>query len=291
MDWYIIITTLNLAAIYGLMALGLSIMWSSLNMVNMAYGFTFASSGYCAWLAATQISSNPLVILAIAIIAGAAMGALVFILAFLPLHDRPNFTVRSLIATLGINLMGTQILLQIFGPRMKPLPKIFGHWKMPLGDTMLSATKLGVIVLSISILILVTIWMLRSRRGLQIRAMMQNPVGAAIAGIGVRSTALTVMTITGGLAGLASVLLSQTFYINPYSGSQPLVKGLFIALLGGLGSTTGAVIAAFLMALVEALTATYIGGQYVLMSQILLIFAVLLVRPRGLTGMLDEFRE
>ena len=291
MDWFIVITTANLAAIYGLLAIGIAIIWSSLNMENMAHGFTFAASGYCAWFVASHISSHPLAILAAGILGGALIGILICALAFMPLHDRPNFTVRSLIATLAISLIGTQLLLQIFGPRMKPLPKVFGHWSIPLGDTVLTGDKLGTILSSAIILTFVIVWMVRSRRGLQVRAMMQNPEGAALVGIGIRITAVRVMAITGALAGLASVLLAQTFFINPNSGLQPLIKGLIIALVGGLGSVPGVVIAAFFIGLIEALTATYLGGQFVLMAQILFIIIVLLIRPRGVAGMWDEFRE
>jgi branched-chain amino acid transport system permease protein len=291
MDWFIVLTTLNLAAIYSLMAIGISIIWSSLNMLNMAHGFTFAVSGYCAWLVATHISFHPLAIVAAGILSGALMGIVICALAFLPLHDRPNFTVRSLIATLAISLLGTQILLQVFGPQMKPLPKIFGTWAIAIGDSMLTGDKFGTILSSLIILSLIMIWMLITRRGLQIRAMMQNPEGAALVGIGIRITAILVMAITGSIAGLAAVLLSQTFFVNPNSGLQPLIKGLIIALVGGLGSTAGALIAAFFIALIESLTATYVGGQYVLIMQILFVIIVLLIRPRGIGGMLDEFRE
>ncbi len=291
MDWFIVITTLNLAAIYGLLAIGISIIWSSLNMLNMAHGFTFAASGYCAWLVATNITSHPLAVIVAGIVAGGLVGIFICAITFIPLHDRPNFPVRSLIATLAINLIGTQALLQIFGPRMKPLPRVFGTWSIALGDTLITADKLGTIISSTIILSVVLMWMLRSRHGLQIRAMMQNPEGASLVGIDIRFTAMRVMFITGALAGLASVLLSQTFFVNPNSGLQPLIKGLIIALVGGLGSMLGAVIAAFIIALIEALTATYIGGQYALIGQILFIIIVLLIRPRGVAGMLDEFRE
>jgi len=290
-DWFIVITTANLAAIYGLLAIGIAIIWSSLNMLNMAHGFTFAASGYCAWLVASNISSHPLAIFAAGILGGTLIGILICAIAFMPLHDRPNFAVRSLIATLAINLLGTKLLLQIFGPRMKPLPKVFGHWSISLGHTMLSSDKFGTILSSAIILAFVIAWMVRSRSGLQVRAMMQNPEGAALVGIGIRITAIRVMAITGALAGLASVLLSQTFFINPNSGLQPLIKGLIIALVGGLGSIPGVVIAAFFIGLIEALTATYLGGQFVLIAQILFIIIVLLIRPRGVAGMLDEFRE
>jgi len=121
--------------------------------------------------------------------------------------------------------------------------------------------------------------------------MMMNPHAAAIVGIGVRRTAFYVMAITGGLAGLAAVLLSQTYYISPFGGLTPMIKGVAIALCGGLGSVRGAVIAAILLGFNEALTNVMLGGQYVLITQFLFIIAVLLIRPRGFAGMLDRARE
>ena len=120
--------------------------------------------------------------------------------------------------------------------------------------------------------------------------MMQNPEGAALVGVDLRSTAVSVMMVTGGLAGLAAVLLSQNYFVSPYSGTTPLVKGMVVALAGGLGSVAGAGIAALLVGLVEALTAVELGGQYVLMTQFLLIIVILLMRPRGIGGMIQHAR-
>ena len=151
--------------------------------------------------------------------------------------------------------------------------------------------KIGAIVCSAILLLLTLGWMKGSRRGLEIRAMMQNPEGAALVGVGLRSTAMAVMMVTGAMAGLASVLLSQTYFISPFAGTTPLVKGMVVALAGGLGSVAGALIAAVLIGFVEAFTAVKLGGQYVLMTQFLFIIAVLLVRPRGIAGMIEHSRE
>jgi len=87
------------------------------------------------------------------------------------------------------------------------------------------------------------------------------------------------------------VLLAQTYYVAPFSGITPMIKGLSIALVGGLGSVPGAIIGAILLGVNEALTSTLLGGQYVLITQFLLIILVLLVRPRGIAGILDKARE
>jgi branched-chain amino acid transport system permease protein len=289
--WFIVSNAIVLASIYGTLAIGISVTWSSLGLLNLAYGFIFAFAGYCAWEVAQLVSPWGPLVLAAGILAGAFAGIVVCAIAFIPIHDKPNFTIRGLVATLAINLIGTQGLMWWFGPRSKSLPEIFGSWKISLPGIVFTADKVGNVVTSILMLVVVLKWMRSSRRGLEIRAMMMNPHAASIVGINVRGTSFYVMAITGGLAGLASVLLSQTYYIAPYGGLTPMIKGVSIALCGGLGSVRGAVIAAIILGLNEALTSVMIGGQYVLITQFLFIILVLLVRPRGIAGILDKARE
>lgn len=289
--WFVITNSIALACIYGALAIGISITWSSLGLLNLAYGFIFALAGYGTWLASQYITELGPVLLVIGILTGAAGGVMVCALAFIPVHDKPNFTMRALIATLAINLLGTQGLLWWFGPRAKTLPDIFGDWKISAFGMILTADKIGNVVTSIVMLALVVRWMKASRRGLEIRAMMMNPHAASLVGIGVRRTSFYVMAITGGLAGLAAVLLSQTYYISPFGGLTPMIKGVSIALCGGLGSVQGAVIAAIVLGINESMTTLVMGGRYVLMTQFLLIIAILAFRPRGIAGILDRARE
>lgn len=289
--YYVALTTITLASIYGLLALGISIIWSSLGMINMAQGFTFALSGYGAWLVSQYIGSNGALVLAGGILTGALAGAMVGGIAFIPLYDKPNFPLRSLIATLAISMLGGQSLLYFFGPRVKALPKIFGVGSVHFGSAVASYDKIGSIVCSAVLLLATLAWMKTSRRGLEIRAMMQNPEGAALVGVGLRSTAMSVMMVTGAMTGLAAVLLSQNFFVSPFAGITPLVKGMVVALAGGLGSIAGALIAAILIGVIESMTAVELGGQYVLLTQFAFIIAVLLVRPRGIAGMIEHTRE
>jgi len=303
-----IVHGLNLAAIYGLMAIGISILWSSIGMINMAHGATFAVSGYAAWLVsgamkpviAAALGKALLAKLAMAgvtvgagVLAGAVFGAIIYLLAFLPIHDKPNFAVRSLIVTLAINLATVQLLLWYFGPRNRGLPKLFGFGKFELFGAPVRYDQAGTIVSTAIILGLVLLWLKISRKGLEIRAMMQNPEGAVLSGISVRWTALPVTMLTGALAGLAAILLSQTIFVSPTSGALPLIKGLIIALLGGLGSVSGAVAGAIIIGFLEATVGAlpFLGQRYVLFATFIFIITVLIVRPRGLGGLLDETRE
>lgn len=293
MEWpSILLSGITLAAIYGLLAIGISITWSSLGMVNMAYGLTFAASGYGGWLMAEHFSEAGVLVILAGIVTGALIGVIVSLIAFIPIHDKPNFNVRGLIATLALSLIGTQLLLMTFGPQAKTLPPLFGEWQWELSEELiLTADQVGTLLSSLLLLGLTLAWMKGSRRGLEIRAMMMNPYGAAICGIGVRSTGIYVMAITGALAGLGAVLLCQTYFVSPFSGLTPMIKGVSVALCGGLGSVSGALIAACILGLVEALTTAYLGGQYVLITQFIVIIIILLIRPRGIAGMLDKARE
>lgn len=292
MNWsFVIANAITLACIYGTLAIGISLTWSSLGLINMAYGFIFALSGYGAWLASQYIGPYTPVVMAAGILTGVVGGVFVNALAFIPIHDKPNYQLRGLIATLAISLVGNQALLWSFGPRAKSLPQLFGTGSVNILGVVMTADKIGASLSAVVLLTLVLLWMRSSRRGLEIRAMMMNPHAASIVGIGVRQTSFSVMALTGGLAGLASVLLAQTYYVAPFSGITPMVKGLSIALMGGLGSVPGAVIGAVVLGTNEAFTSTLLGGQYVLITQFLLIILILLIRPRGIAGILDKARE
>jgi len=308
MDLGLIVYALNLAAIYALMAIGISILWSSVGMINMAHGATFAVCGYTAWLVTGAL--KPVISAALgnsilastamagalvssALVAGAICGIIIYLFAFLPIHDKPNYPVRALIITLALNIATVQGLLYFFGPRNQGLPKIFGFGRWEILGTKIRYDQAGTIIGAVIIMALTLAWLRYSRRGLEVRAMMQNAEGAAYSGISRQFTALPILMLTGALAGMAAALLSQTIFVSPTSGVIPLVKGLTIALLGGLGSVPGAMIGALLIGFLEAIVGAlpFLGQRYVMSATFVFIILVLIVRPRGIGGLLDDIRE
>ena len=294
----LIVSALVLASLYGLVAIGISFTWASIGMLNLAQGFIFTAGGYAAFLFADAAQkaglTGPLLSIGTLVfgMAGAALtGLLVGAIAFLPLQDRANFRTRSLIATLAISLIGTQVWLLIFGPQNKPLPPIFGDGRVEFLGTGVSTQQLGTIILSALMLTAVIMWMRSSRAGLQMRAMMMNPLGAAVVGVSVRTTGMRVLAISGALSGLASVMLAQVFFVSPTSGVAPLTVGLIISLAGGLGSIPGTVAAAGLIGLAEAATSRYLEQSLVPFVLFGIVVLILIFRPRGLGGLLEDVRE
>ena len=295
----LITSALVLASMYGLVAIGISLTWSSIGMLNLAQGFVFTAGGYGGFVVVDLLSKmglrdSPIVSL-LAIFAGMVFaslaGLLVGSIAFLPLHDRANFAVRGLIATLAISLLGQQIFMLLFGAQNKPLPQLFGTDKLVIGDISIPHGKIGVIVVAALLLGVVAVWMRFSRRGLQMRSMMMNPLGANMVGVSVRTTGMTALAISGALSGLASVMLAQTYFVSPTSGVQPLIVGLIVSLAGGLGSIPGTILAAVIFGFAEAATARFLEQSMVPFVQFGLVILILLIRPRGLGGVLEDVRE
>ncbi len=295
----LITSALVLASMYGLVAIGISLTWSSIGMLNLAQGFVFTAGGYGAFVVVDLLSKMGLrdtpMVSFIAIFAGMFFailaGLLVGVIAFLPLHDRANFAVRGLIATLAISLLGQQVFMLFFGAQNKPLPQLFGIDKLVIGDIKIPYGQIGIIVVAALLLAVVAVWMRFSRRGLQMRSMMMNPLGANMVGVSVRTTGMTALAISGALSGLASVMLAQTYFVSPASGVQPLLVGLIVSLAGGLGSIPGTIMAAVIFGFAEAATARFLEQSMVPFVQFGLVILILLIRPRGLGGVLEDVRE
>lgn len=156
---FLLTNAIVVASIYGLIAIAVSITWSSLGLINLAYGFIFSFAGYSAWLVADTISRSPFLVAGAGILGGAVAGILICLIVFIPLHDKPAFTSRGMIATLAISLIGSQVLLMIFGPTAKALPELFGRWKVSFLGMTLSADKIGIVVCSVLMLGIVVMWM------------------------------------------------------------------------------------------------------------------------------------
>lgn len=287
----VLISTVFLAAVYALVALGLSLTWAGLGFLNLAHGVTFSTAAYGAWWASVHISGNPLVVLVAGTIVGAAFGGAIFLLVFLPLDGKRNFDLRTLIATLAIALTTENLLLDRFGPQPHTFPALF-DWLDPIGisGTNVTSDEQGAVLAATVLVIAFVALLTGSRMGLGVRALTQNVEGATLVGIDRRTAALAILILSGALCGLAAVLLGPVYFVSYDNGLQPMIKGLTVAMLGGLGSVRGTILAAVIVAFVEAMTATYIGAENVLVALFLLIAIVLLVRPRGIAGILETTR-
>lgn len=270
-------------SVYGLMAIGLTLIWGSLRMLNMAHGTLYLVGAYLAWTAINILELPALPAFAIGITAAAFVGLLIQVLFINRLVGRSSFFNAAMIATVGVSIIIDSAALLIYGPRVKQLPAfIAGHFKF-LG-VVIQYQGLAIIAVALLSLVLLAVFLRKTRYGLAIQAVSQQMDAALLMGIPAVLVFTLVMAISAGLAGLAGGLLSSVFYIQPGAGFNPMIKALVVTIFGGLGSVKGTIWAAYVIGLFEAFVQVYFGSGWALPLLFLFMILVLVIRPTGLFG-------
>jgi len=271
-------------SIYGLMAIGLTLIWGSLRMLNMAHGALYVVGGYLTWTAFKMWGMPPLLSFAVGVLSAALVGLLIQVLLINRLLGRASFFNAAMIATVGAAIVIESAALLIYGPRVKQMPPIVSGQTKLIG-VVIQYQGVVIILVSIISLVLLSLFLRKTRYGLAIQAVSQQMDAARLMGIPTVLTFMIVMTISAGFAGLAGALLSSVFNVAPTAGFNPMVKALVVTIFGGLGSIKGTMWAAFVIGLLEAFLQVYFGASYALPGLFLFMIIMLIIRPTGLFGL------
>lgn len=271
-------------SVYGLMALGLTLIWGSLRMLNLAHGSLYLVGAYVAWTLINQLSLPLLPAFALAVAATALVGLLIQVALLNPILGQPGWDNASLIVTVGASITLESAVLLLYGARVKQMPDVIeGNFK--IGTVLIGYQGLVIIGAAIVSLGLMSLFLRSSRYGMAIRAVSQQMDAARLMGIPTRQVFLIVMCLSAALAGLAGVLLSSIFFLSPTSGFNPMIKALVVTIFGGLGSVKGTIWAAYIIGLLEASLQVYMGASWALPGLFLFMIAMLVIRPNGLFGL------
>jgi len=276
-------------SVYGLMALGLTLIWGSLRLLNLAHGALYLVGAYAA-LAAIMVLQLPIAAAALLGVAAAALAGYLMHLIFIrPVLGKPGFDNATLIATIGLSIAAQAAALLVFGPAVKVIPEVLPG-SFSTADTVISAQGLLVIATAVVLFAVVNLLLKYSRRGMAIRAVSQQMEAASLMAVPVGETYAIVMVVSSALAGLAGVLLSSFFYLSPTSGFNPMIQALIVTIFGGLGSMRGTIVAAYLVGALESFLEVYLGAAWALPGVFLFIIVVLILRPNGLYGLAEARR-
>lgn len=271
-------------SVLGLMALGLTLIWGSLRMLNLAHGSLYLVGGYVAWTLINWYELPLWPAFFMGVIAAALVGLILQITLINPILGKPGWDNASLIATVGASITIESIVLLIYGARVKQMPVAL-EGQFTLGTISKANQGLLIIVAALISLFLLSAFLRRSRHGMAIRAVSQQTAAAQLMGIPTRQTFLIVMIVSAALAGLAGVLLSSIFYLTPTAGFNPMIKALVVTIFGGLGSIKGTIWAAYIIGLLEAFLIVYMGASWALPGLFLFMIVMLVIRPNGLFGL------
>jgi len=225
-------------------------------------------------------------------IAAAGIGILTHFISVKPLVGRKDidFEMTAYISTLVVAIMLSASIILLFGARNKAIdPLVDGRLKV-FGTVSVSWQQVAVAVVAFICLGGLSLLLNRSRQGLSIMAVAQQFDAARLMGVPAGRVYWVTMALAGMLGGIAGVLLAPLYFVSPSAGDLPILKGLTVAIVAGLGSIRGTIYAAFIIGLIEALVATYIGSLWSLPVLFSLIVVFMIVRPYGLFGKPEEER-
>lgn len=274
---------LVLAAIYALMASGMSLIWTTLGVFNFAHGSLMMIGAFVAWTVSEAVGLGLWYGLVAGVSAATALGILIEYLLIRPFYGQRNMVLITVMTTLAAMIILEKSAQLIWGARLKQLPRII-EGEISIAGAVISAHE-GLIILLAPIL-LIALWQLTTRTliGRSLRAVGQNQDAAALLGINVPLTFALAFGLGAALAGLTGVLMGGVRFITPSLGAEPLVKAMIVVIFGGLDSLGATVGAALVIGLTEAFLVLVIGLYWTPFVIFLLLIGVLVLRPNGLFG-------
>jgi branched-chain amino acid transport system permease protein len=281
----IVVAGLTTGALYALATIGLSLVWGSMGMLNMAHAAMLTLGGYVAFTATTALGLPPAIGFLAAILAGGVAGGLLYVLIVRSLlkSDKTVFEYNVMIATVGIGIALENAILLTYGGQPLKQP-ISATGALDLGWLTLPYQNLLIIAVVIAVMALVALLLGRTRMGRAIRATAQNRDAAQLLGVPVNRVYFQVLVLSGGLAGACGVMVSSMTQLSPPLGNDPMLKAFIMCVVAGLGNLPGAVAAAFGLALFEAFVQYAAGARWGFPALLFVVVAVLIWRPSGLFG-------
>lgn len=281
-----LVNGLLLGGTYALFALGFTLTFGVLRVINLTYGFYFSAGAFVALYLTRSVHLGIWTALLLAALASGAIAVALDWVLLSRLRRAKAPELASLMVTLGGVLALYSVATAVLGPDIRRLPPdLIASTPFEFGDVRVTTTQL-LIPLACVLLVGALIWLLRfTRLGLAIRAMAEKPDAAGLMGINTGRTAALVSFVSGCLAGAGGVLIGLNFNaIHPYMGEAMMLRGFVVIIVGGLGDIRGALIAGLALGVVEVLTAGYIDSGLKEAVAFAILVAVLWTRPSGLFG-------
>lgn len=286
-----LVNGIGLGGIYALIALGYTLVYGNLRLINFAHGDLFMAGAFAALFASMGLhaAEQPslarfFLVLFAAMLASALLGLAVERLAYRPLRRAPRINV--LMAAVGVSLLLENLAQLLFGATPRVFPAIMPEtpW-LSVGGVAVTNIQAAVLAVSVALMLLLE-WLVQATAlGRAMRAVSQSHDLAALMGVPVDTVVAATFAIGSSLAGAGGVLVGISYpRVDPMMGVMIGLKAFVAAVLGGIGSLRGAVAGALIMGVAEELVAGYVSTTYRDALAFLILIAILLVKPAGLFG-------
>jgi branched-chain amino acid transport system permease protein len=277
-----ILNALQLGSIYGLIALGYTMVYGILTMINFAHGDVFMIGAFFCFIAAVMLGLPFLPTLLLTILGTALLGATIERLAYKPLRQAPR--VSAIITALGVGIFLENFTLAL-APYPQHIPPLLDNITWTLGGVTFSSLQLIIIVLSLGLMFLLDYIVYRTPVGMAMRAISWDKTFVPLMGVPVDFIISLTFAIGAGLAGAAGTMYGLAYpVIDPYMGIMVGWKAFIAAVVGGIGNIRGAMIGSFILGTVEIMVVAFFPSTYRDFVAFTLLLLLIVIRPYGILG-------
>jgi branched-chain amino acid transport system permease protein len=289
-----ILNGLSLGSIYALIALGYTMVYGILKLINFAHGEVFMIGAYTGYYASLALGVQSyggagfplylaLLVLVMAMAASAILGMAIEAFAYRPVRSAPRLT--PLITAIGVSLFLQNAAMLVFSPNPRPYPAILREVPYALGGVIVTNVKLTIFGIAIALMLGLTWFVQKTWTGKAMRAVSTNLDAARLMGIDTNRIIRATFAVGSALAAAGGILFGlDQITINPLMGVLTGLKAFVAAVLGGIGNIRGAVLGGLLIGLAEQLTAGYLTPDYRDAVTFVILIGILILRPEGLLG-------
>ena len=254
-----------------------------IKLINFAHGEIMMAGAYFAFLVGVNLGLPFIGVLIVSMLGAAALGVAIELIAYKPLRKAPR--ISALITAIGVSFFLQNLALVIFKADPKIMPNLIAKRPINIGSLQIGTVTLTTLALSIGFMIILDIFVKKTKPGKAMRAVSEDKDAALLMGINVNRTISITFAIGSALGAVAGVLFGITYtQVFPTMGVMPGLKAFVAAVLGGIGLIPGAVLGGFVIGMVETITKAYLSSQWSDAIVFGLLIVVLLIKPTGILG-------
>ncbi len=281
-----LINGISLGSVYAIIALGYTMVYGIAKMLNFAHGDVIMVGAFAVFTIVSTMGLPVWLGILISILVCTVLGVVIERVAYKPLRNAAS-PLAVLITAIGVSYLLQNVALLVFGANAKSFTSVvpFEGLKLAEGQLIISGETIVTILACIIIMIVLTLFVNKTKAGQAMLAVSEDKGAAQLMGINVNGTIALTFAIGSALAAIAGVLLCSAYpSINPYTGSMPGIKAFVAAVFGGIGSIPGAMIGGILLGIIEIFGKAYISSQMADAIVFAVLIVVLLVKPSGILG-------
>ena len=277
-----LINGLSLGSIYALIALGYSMVYGIILLLNFAHGDVIMVGAYMSWFIMNQLGLGPVTAVCATILTCTLLGVVIEKVAYTPLRNAPRISL--LITAIGVSFFLEYTAELVMGSGAKVIPSYYGNKTFMIGSVPLGLTSVITLVVTVLSMLVLTFLVQKTKLGKAMRAVPQDKDASTLVGINVNKIITLTFAIGSGLAAVAALMYCSTYpRVTTDMGSMMGMKAFIAAVLGGIGIIPGAMIGGILVGLIEIFVKLFAPGWYEAVTYGTLI-VILLVKPAGILG-------